>query len=73
MDLDPLIAVEEAADDLVVRGIRHLLAAADPPSARRDLMRALALHRTDFTELLLGFAEWREAGGGDYRRVSGRA
>ena len=64
MDLDLLIAAERAAEHLVARGIAHL-AVADPAHARRELTLALALHRTDFAELLLDFADWREAGAGE--------
>lgn len=69
MTLELLIAVEEAADALVARGLGHL-AAADADSARRDLTRALALHRDEITELLHRFTAWSDARAQDERSIA---
>jgi hypothetical protein len=55
MELVGLIAVEGAAERAVALGIAHL-AAEEHEAARRELSRALSLHRTPLGERLLAFS-----------------
>lgn len=55
MDLSHLIAVEQAAERLILRGIGHL-AAGEHAAAGVELKRAHDLRREPFTLLLRGFA-----------------
>jgi hypothetical protein len=69
MDLQPLIAVEEAAEQLIAQAVAQLAEVAShesDPGARRarvtqvrhDLSKAIALHDTPFGYLLLGFVDY---------------
>jgi hypothetical protein len=61
MDLASLLQVEDAAERLTLRGVARL-AAGESEAARQHLLRVLALRRTPFAELLMGFAGAIEAG-----------
>jgi hypothetical protein len=69
MDLQPLIAVEEAAEQLIARAVAQVAEVASQesdPDARRkrmsqvrhDLSKAIALQDTSFGYLLLGFVDY---------------
>ncbi|MBK1722192.1 hypothetical protein [Thiocystis violacea] len=60
MDLGLLIAAEQAAEQALARGIRGL-ARDDLGAARRDLVRSLALRRSQLAEHLLQLATQRIA------------
>jgi Tfp pilus assembly protein PilF len=55
MELAVLVAVERAAEQAVALGIAYL-AAEEHEAARRELSRALRLHRTPLAERLLAFS-----------------
>jgi hypothetical protein len=54
MDLSSLLAVEQAAERLIVYALRQL-AAGEVPAALRTLTRARALNPEPFIDHLLGF------------------